>query len=151
MRRNQTELSYRRAAVQNASAVGLVIIMYDMLIEDVHEVIEALKQGDIEKRANELKHAFLILGHMEGVLDMEKGGMAAENLAKFYSVLRANLLDAHIKSSVEKFQRQIELMLEVRQAWEQVNKPDAAATTATEAAENPEPRAAAAGAGGWSA
>src|SRR5215813_5557654 len=134
MRRNQTELSYRRAAVQNASAVGLVIIMYDMLIEDVREVIEALKQGDIEKRATELKHAFLILGHMEGVLDMEKGGTAAENLAKFYSVLRANLLDAHIKSSAEKFQRQIELMLEVRQAWEQVNKPDAAATTATEAA-----------------
>jgi flagellar protein FliS len=151
MRRNQTELSYRRAAVQNASAVGLVIIMYDMLIEDVREVIEALKQGDIEKRATALKHGFLVLGQMEGTLDMEKGGTAAVNLAQFYSVLRANLLDAHIKSSVEKFQRQIELMLEVRQAWEQVNKPDAAAATAVEAAENPEPRAASASAGGWSA
>jgi flagellar protein FliS len=151
MRRNQTELSYRRAAVQNASAVGLVIIMYDMLIEDVREVIEALKQGDIEKRATALKHGFLVLGQMEGTLDMEKGGTAAVNLAQFYSVLRANLLDAHIKSSAEKFQRQIELMLEVRQAWEQVNKPDAAAATAVEAAENPEPRAASASAGGWSA
>jgi len=151
MRRNQTELSYRRAAVQNASAVGLVIIMYDMLIEDVREVIEALKQGDIEKRATALKHGFLVLGQMEGSLDMEKGGTAAVNLAQFYSVLRANLLDAHIKSSAEKFQRQIELMLEVRQAWEQVNKPDAAAATAVEAAENPEPGAASASAGGWSA
>jgi flagellar secretion chaperone FliS len=151
MRRNQTELSYRRAAVQNASAVGLVIIMYDMLIEDVREVIEALKQGDIEKRATALKHGFLVLGQMEGSLDMEKGGTAAVNLAQFYSVLRANLLDAHIKSSAEKFQRQIELMLEVRQAWEQVNKPDAAATTAVEAAENPDSRAASASAGGWSA
>jgi len=32
-----------------------------------------------------------------------------------------------------------------------VNKPDAAAATAVEAAENPEPRAASASAGGWSA
>ena len=132
MRRDQTELSYRKAAIQNASAVGLVIILYDMLIADVQAVIEAIELQDVEKRAAELKHGFLVLQELQGLLDIDKGGTAAGHLARFYSVIRAQLLEGHAKSSVEIFQRQIELLLDVRQAWEQVNTPKVDATPAVQ-------------------
>ena len=119
----ETELSYRKAAIQNATSVGLVIIMYDMLAADLRRAIEAMNARDVEKRSAELKHAFLVLLQLEGSLDMEKGGQAARNLSRFYSVSRAKILEAHFKVSAEMLQRQIDLIVDVRSAWEKVNTP----------------------------
>lgn len=129
----ETELSYRKAAIQNATSVGLVIIMYDMLAADLRRAIEAMHAKDVEKRSAELKHAFLVLLQLEGSLDMEKGGQAARNLSHFYSVSRAKILEAHFKVSTEMLQRQIDLIVDVRTAWERVNTPEA--STAQEAPE----------------
>src|SRR6185437_118579 len=119
----ETELSYRKAAIQNATSVGLVVIMYDMLAADLRRAIEAMNARDVEKRSAELKHAFLVLLQLEGSLDMEKGGQAARNLSRFYSVLRAKILEAHFKVNTEMLQRQIDLIVDVRSAWQQVNTP----------------------------
>ncbi len=116
-----TELSYRRAAVENASAVGLVIILYDVLVRDLKRAIEAMQLHDIEKRSAELKHALLVLQQLEGSLDMESGAEAARNLSSFYSAVRAKVMEAQVKSSPEILDRQIELLLDVRTAWQQVD------------------------------
>ncbi len=128
----ETELSYRKASIQNATSVGLVIIMYDMLAADLRRAIEAMQAGDVEKRSAELKHAFLVLLQLEGSLDMEKGEQAARNLSQFYSVARAKILEAHIKASAPMLQRQIDLIVDVRGAWEKVNTPVAEPSTAHE-------------------
>ena len=124
MARNQTERTYLVAAVQNATAAGLVVILFDLLIDDLRRVIAAIETGDIEKRCAELRHAFLVLQQLEGSLDLEKGGEAAKKLSMFYSVVRPKLLEAHTKASPEIFERQIELLFEVRQAWQQVDQPN---------------------------
>jgi flagellar protein FliS len=136
MKYNQTELSYRKAAIQNASAVGLVVILYDMLIDDLRSVIEAIERSDVEKRATDLKHGFLVLQQLEGALDMEKGGEAARNLSRFYSAMRAKLLEAHFKGSTEIFRRQIELLLDVRGAWQQVDVPATPSTASVGTSES---------------
>jgi flagellar secretion chaperone FliS len=126
MKRTQTELTYLRAAVQNASAAGLVIILFDLLVGDLERVIVAMDQRDIEKRSDELKHAFLILQQLEGSLEMENGGQAAQHFSRFYSAVRAKLLEAHLKVDAGIVRRQIQLLLEVRQAWQQVEAPSLA-------------------------
>jgi flagellar protein FliS len=108
-----------RIAAQSASPVGLVVILYDLLAIDLREAIAAMRKGDIERRSAELNHAFLVLMQLEGSLEMEKGGEAARNLARFYSHIRAKLLEAQIKQSAEILERQIELILDVRGAWQQ--------------------------------
>ena len=131
----ETELSYRKASIQNATSVGLVIIMYDMLAADLRRAIEAMQAGDVEKRSAELKHAFLVLLQLEGSLDMEKGEQAARNLSQFYSVARAKILEAHIKVSAPMLQHQIDLVMDVRGAWEKVNTPVVESSTAHETEE----------------
>lgn len=126
----ETELSYRRAEIKDASAVRLVIIMYDMLVADLQRAIEAMHVGDIEKRSSEIKHAFLVLQQLEGSLEMEKGGESAKNLSFFYSVMRSKILEAHIKISIPMLQKQIEHILDVRSAWEQVDPGKASAAAA---------------------
>lgn len=116
-------LNYRKAAVMNASPVGLVIILYDTLVGDLTRAIEAMEKGDIEGRSAQIKHALLVLHQLEGSLDMEKGGDAAVSLSRFYSFLRGKLLEAHIKVQPEVLKQQIEMVLDVRQAWQQVDVP----------------------------
>jgi flagellar protein FliS len=124
MKKSQTELTYLRAAAQNASAVGLVIILYDLLVHDLKEAIAAIEDRDIERRSEKIKHSFLVLQQLEGSLDAEKGGEAAKHLAAFYSALRCKILEAHIKVAPDILRRQIELVFDVRQAWQQVDKPN---------------------------
>ncbi|HXY14402.1 MAG TPA: flagellar export chaperone FliS [Terriglobales bacterium] len=118
----EREKTYLRAAVQNASPSGLVVILFDMLIGDLERVIAAVAAHDVEKRSSELKHAFLILQQLEGSLDTKNGGEAAKNFARFYALIRSKLLEAHIKISSDIVRRQIELLLDVRQAWQQSNR-----------------------------
>lgn len=124
MRRTQTELAYLRAAVQNASSAGLVIILIDQLICDLKRVIAAMERHDVETRSTELKHGFLVLAQLQGSLDMENGGEAAVHFFRFYSTVRAAMMEAHLKISPEILVRQIGLLLDVRQAWQQVDKPN---------------------------
>lgn len=121
MNPSRTDLSYRRAAVENASPVGLVIILYDLLINDLRQAIEAIAKKDVEARSKAVKHAFLVLQQLEGSLDRENGGEAADNLSKFYAVMRARIFEAHQKVISEILDEQVRLLLDVRQTWEKVD------------------------------
>jgi flagellar secretion chaperone FliS len=132
MNPSRTDLSYRRASVENASAVGLVIILYDLLIHDLGQAMEAIAKKDVEARSKAIKHAFLVLQQLEGSLERENGGEAADNLSKFYAVMRARIFEAHTKVVSEILEEQVRLLLDVRQAWEKVDP--AKAVPATSAA-----------------
>jgi flagellar secretion chaperone FliS len=115
-------LAYREAAVQSASSVELVIMLYDMLIEDIRGAIDALRENNVEKRGEELKHGMLVLQHLQGSLDFERGGEAAVGLERFYTMVRGKLMEAHLKSSLELMGEQIRVLLEVRDAWRESAK-----------------------------
>ena len=111
------------AAVENASAAGLVMILFDLLVNDLKNAIAAMEAQDIEKRTAELKHGFLVLQQLQGSVDMENGGEAAKHFCGFYSAIRCKMLEAQIKKSPDILRRQIELLMDVRQAWQQVSTP----------------------------
>jgi flagellar protein FliS len=146
-----------RTAAQDATPAGLVIILYDILVHDLEQAIAAFADRDIEKRTTEIKHAFLVLQQLEGSLNMADGNEPAKRLSRFYSALRRNILEAQIKASPEILRKQIELVLDVRDAWQQVDKPNLA-TEIERSTGQPKERsmAAAAGSGevpsaGWTA
>jgi len=157
MRRSQTELSYLRAAVQNASPVGLTIVLFDQLIHDLQNAIAAIESNDVEKRSADLKHGFMVLQQLHGSLDSENGGDAAKNFAAFYSAVRSRMMEAHLKVNAEILREQIRLLLDVRQTWQKVDPGANAPATPVAPATNPlaNPPAVAAGegtaSGNWSA
>jgi flagellar protein FliS len=124
MRRTSTELSYLRSAVQNASPAGLVVILFDQLVTDLRGAIAAIEKRDIEGRCAQLIHGFLILAQLQGSLDMENGGEPAVNFTRFYAAVRSKMMEANVRISTEILHHQIELLLDVRQAWQQVDCPE---------------------------
>ena len=133
MTRNQTELTYLRAEVRNASPARLVIVLYDLLIGALTDAIDAIAKNDVEGRSRDLKRAFLVLEQMEASLDMESGGEAARNLARFYAALRSNIISAHAQASRTMLEQQIKLIFDVREAWAKVDTLNGTSLTQQEA------------------
>lgn len=76
-----------------------------------------MDDGDVERRTLELGHALEVVGHLQGRLDMENGGNVAQNLDRFYTVLRAGILDAQFNASKTPLEKLIENVLTMREAW----------------------------------
>jgi len=126
MNRSDTLLSYRKSSIEGASPIGLVIALYDTLSGDLSRAAEALRNNDIEARCRQLNHATLVLGQLEDWIDLPNGGDLAVNLSTFYAYLRGRLLEAAITESPRLLEAQIELILEVRSAWQQRDIPQPA-------------------------
>jgi len=114
--------AYRRTDGHSAGPIRLIIMLYEQLIKDVQRAIAAMEKKDIGGRTSELDHALRVLGQLQGSLDIEKGGTVANNLDNYYHTLRASLLQAQIHASPVELRKQIQLLLELREAWVQVER-----------------------------
>jgi flagellar secretion chaperone FliS len=121
MKANKNQLAYQEAAVRNASAIELVVMLYDILARDLHGAIEAMEAGNIEARSAKLKHGFLALQQLEGTLRMVEGGELAAQMSRFYIMLRAQMMKAQVQRDPEILQELIQLLFSVREAWVEVN------------------------------
>ncbi len=114
---------YREAAVRGASQIELVVMLHDILFDDLHRAIAAIRTRNIETRTAEIKHALSVLEQLQGTLNFEQGGEAARNMDRLYSIVRAKLLEAHLKTSEEILQNQLDLLAPIREAWKQISPP----------------------------
>ena len=129
--------SYREAAVRGASPVRLVICLYEQAIEDLRLAVIALEKGDIEARTRGINHALMVIAQLQGSLDLERGGEVARNLARFYGVVRAGLVEAQTKQSARILEQQISQLAVVYEAWLEVER--ATSTAKPPPATLPEP------------
>jgi flagellar protein FliS len=123
---------YRERAVQGASRVGLVVLLYEQMIEDLRRALEALEHNQIELRTRCINHTILVLGHLQNTLNMDQGGKVACNLERFYNLLRAKLVEAQGRASKELLKAQIESLLSLRDAWIEVDRADRVARAGSE-------------------
>lgn len=146
---NQSEIAgqYRQSSAHGAHPVGLVVRLYDAIVEDLRRAMEALRTGDVEQRTAALNHSLLIIAELESVLDHDRGGQVARHLEGFYKVTRAMIVEANVRASSADLEKLIGLFLPVRQAWQQAER-DLASSDGRTAADsqrqptgwNPQPR-----------
>jgi flagellar protein FliS len=115
-------LYYREAAVAGASPVRLVILLYEQAVEDLRRALSAQDKGQVEARTAAINHAILVLGHLQASLDKDRGGSVAANLDRFYTQVRAGLVEAQVRQSASEIERQISLLMNVHEAWCGVEK-----------------------------
>ena len=121
--------AYREDDVRGASPVRLVVLLYEQLVQDLRQAVRALDQDDIPLRTDHLNHAILVIGHLQSALDFDKGGKAAQALDTFYNALRQNLVQVQFLPSKEGLQRQITDLMALREAWVEVERAEAPASS----------------------
>jgi flagellar secretion chaperone FliS len=130
MKSPNAALAYREASSLGASPVGVIVLLYDRLARDIHAAVAAMKSNEVETRSSHVNHALLILQQLQGSLDFAAGGAAARQLDTFYSHIRGKLLEAQIRQSPELMLAQAQALLQVREAWAQVERTTAQAASA---------------------
>jgi len=118
----ESELQYRRAALHDVSPVGAVLLLYDQLVKDLRKAQTAMREVRHEACAAELKHSLLIIQQLEGSLNRDTGEAFVPWLLRFYTLLRMNIINAQVKRSPEQLDEQISLILDVRSAWQEVER-----------------------------
>jgi flagellar protein FliS len=112
--------SYREHALEGASAVDLVVALYDGIARFLYAAIEAVERGEADERRAAVKRALDIIIHLQARLRMDVGGRAALALSEFYASVFAQILQASQSASRAKFEHAIACVRNVRDAWKQV-------------------------------
>jgi flagellar protein FliS len=114
--------SYREHALDGASAVDLVVALYDGIIRFLYAAIAAVERGDAAGRREAVKRALDIIIHLQARLRMDVGGRPAQALSEFYASIFSEILQASQSASRQKFIHAIDCVRNVRDAWRQVAK-----------------------------
>jgi flagellar protein FliS len=113
---------YQEHALEGASAVDLVVALYDGILRFLYAASGAVERNDATARRIAVKRALDIIIHLQARLRMEVGGRPAQALSEFYASIFAQILQASQSASQQKFEHAIECVRSVRDAWRQVAK-----------------------------
>jgi len=112
--------SYREHALDGASAVDLVVALYDGMIRFLYAGIDAVERRDATARRIAVRRALDIIIHLQARLRMDVGGRPAQALSEFYASIFAQILQASQSASKQKFEHAIHCVRNVRDAWREV-------------------------------
>ena len=112
--------SYQEHALDSASAVDLVVALYDGILRFLYAASAAVERGDEAARRTAVKRALDIIIHLQARLRMDVGGRPAQVLSEFYASIFAQILQASQSASLKKFEHAIDCVKNVRDAWRQV-------------------------------
>jgi flagellar secretion chaperone FliS len=118
--------TYREHTLDGASAVELVVALYDGIIRFLYSAITAVEHGSEDGRRMAVKRALDIILHLQARLRMDVGGRPAQALSEFYASIFAQILQASQSASAAKFEHAIDCVKNVRDAWREVAKDPAA-------------------------
>ena len=113
---------YQEHALEGASAVDLVVALYDGILRFLYSASAAVERGDQAGRRTAVKRALDIIIHLQARLRMDVGGRPAQVLSEFYASIFAQILQASQSASRQKFEHTIDCVRNVRDAWRQVAK-----------------------------
>ncbi len=122
MKQGEIASYYRQVSATGANPAGLIVKLYDAILEDFRRALEAIAANDVEERVARLNHALLIIAELDGVLDFERGGTVAQHLRGFYRVTRALIVEANVRTSDQQIKKLTDLYMPLRQAWQQVEQ-----------------------------
>ena len=131
--------SYQEHVLDGASAVDLVVALYDGMIRFLGAAGDAVDRGYTDGRRAAVKRALDIIIHLQARLRMDIGGRPAQVLSEFYASMFALILQASQSASAPRFEEVIAHVRNVRDAWRQVAAdPSVIANPAAGAASKPE-------------
>ena len=121
---------YQKTAVTTATAMELVLMVYDECIRSLEKAEEAFKietPDRIEMIGNNLLRAQDTITELSLSLDLDRGGEISENLSRLYDFMTHHLSQANIRQELKPILEVKELMVDLREAWGTVAEQEPAA------------------------
>jgi flagellar protein FliS len=117
--------NYLENQVLNASPVELIIMLYNKAIFSLKSACNLMEAGandpeSVKKKAQAFGKAVEIISYLQACLNHEKGKEIAKNLKEIYQVLLDELVRAQAVNDVEVVKKSIEILEDLKKAWEDI-------------------------------
>jgi flagellar secretion chaperone FliS len=115
--------------VVDASPLKLTVMLYEGAITACIQAQQAMGQGNIQKKGECLTKAVSIIDNgLRSSLDKRAGGQIAGNLDELYLYMTRTLMQASLRLDVKKVNEIQQLLMELKSAWESLEKSGAQKT-----------------------
>lgn len=121
MARNHPQATqYKEVAVQTATPLQLVVMLYDEAILSLQDAKKHILQNNIEGRAKSLNRTISILSELQSSLNRKEGGEIAGSLDRLYDYMKRSIFKANVEQSIQPVEEIEGLLENLRSAWKQV-------------------------------
>jgi flagellar protein FliS len=104
--------------VAYASPHRLVQMLMEGALEKVATAKGCIERNDLAGKSQQITWAMSIINGLRASLDMESGGAIAVNLDDLYNYMTRRLIDASVQNDAAALAEVIDLMLEIKGAWD---------------------------------
>ena len=108
---------YRKNAVNGASPLQLVIMLYDGALRFMEAGKHAMKLRDLQGQNENLQRAQRIVLELTACLDLAQGGEIAKNLLALYTYVVNELVNANIQDDPHAIDRCSKILSDLRSSW----------------------------------
>jgi flagellar secretion chaperone FliS len=122
---------YQEVEIKTASALELVVLLYDAAIAGLQKAQEHIANRDIASRTRCLNKACSIITELQVSLDFEEGGTVASSLDRLYNYMKSRIFDANLHQDAGPLREVAGLLANLRSAWAQVAQDHARKNTET--------------------
>lgn len=99
-----------------------VVMLYDGMIRNLKQAMEAMRENRIEDRYHKLVRVSEILLGLQMSLDFDQGQEAAQVLYDFYSYTDTRIMQLHRTNDLSACQQIIDDIREMRDIWNRIDK-----------------------------
>lgn len=110
--------AYRTSSADGATHIGLLLSVYDSLVEDISLAGEAAQRADLGSRCRHSQHALLLLGHLEDWISLLDDVGLQQSLRTFYAYVRTEVLRLQATDCKGGFPELAMRVSETRAAWQ---------------------------------
>jgi flagellar protein FliS len=109
--------------VVESDRAGLIRMMFDALIDSLNLAQAHIERKEQQGKWDSISRASRIVLGLQSALDHEKGGELAANLDELYGYVSRRLIHANANNDVAIIAEVRGLMVEIRDAWAQIQPP----------------------------
>lgn len=122
--------AYQATQLQQEDGVSLVVQLYDGMLGYLRRGADMMADRNALGAAESVRRAVDIVGELQAVLDLERGGEIAANLDRLYTYCRRRIMESHLAADPSGLQEVAKLMAPMRDAWAEARVKQAAALQA---------------------
>lgn len=119
--RNNPYKAYSRAN-HTVPKTKQVVMLYDGVIRNLQQAVEAMKNNDIAERYNKLTRAGEIIIGLQACLDFDQGEETAQILYDFYSSVDSRIINLHRTNDVNVCLHLVAEIKKMRAMWDKIDR-----------------------------
>lgn len=109
-----------QGGITDASPHQLIQMLMQGVLEKAAAAKGYMQQGDVSRKCEHISWAISIIDGLRASLDKDAGGEIASNLDELYDYMNRQLFAANVKNDPARIDEVMNLMLEIKGAWDAI-------------------------------